>query len=136
VLDRNQVGDKKEMTMDTERRDDMTQEHGDRELLQKWHLYASHQPGFIGFVLQEQRIRHTQTQEQQRAQLGILDAAYDPLWVHLQGMPLPRNGAHFHNDVLRIARYVEQQARQQFHLTATIHSGALEAVLTTEEEPA
>lgn len=108
--------------------------HRDEDLLRKWHQFASSQPGFIGDTLRKQRLRYVQTEEQQRAQVGIPGSVSDPIWIYLQGMPLPRNGADFESDVIRIARYVEQQALSRFRLTVAIDHRALEKLLTDKEE--
>jgi hypothetical protein len=61
------------------------------------------------FVLRVSRGEHFLTEEQQRAEVGILDAVYDLMWLHLQGMPLPRE-AQCDDDLARIVGYVDEHA--------------------------
>ena len=116
--------------------DDLSQERKDADLLYQWYQFASYQPGFIGPVLREQRVKLSQTEAQQRIQLGIPSDTYEPAWTHLQGMPLPRSGADFENDVIRIARHIEQQALERHHTIITIDPMALGKLLTRGKTPA
>lgn len=116
--------------------EDLSREHEDADLLYQWYRFASHQPGFIGTVLREQRAKRFQTEAQQRLQLGIPSDTCEPAWTHLQGMPLPRSGVDFENDVIRIARHIEQQALKRHHITIAIDPIALGRLLTRGEMPA
>jgi len=80
----------------------MTNHH----LLEAWYLYAARADGFLGAALRAARAQAFQTQEQQRALLGILDTHYDALWLRLQAMPLPRP-CSFTADLARIVAHVE-----------------------------
>jgi hypothetical protein len=79
----------------------MTEDH----LLDAWYRYASKSPGFIGFVLQAQRVKAMMTREQQRAMIGLLDETYDHTWLRLQAMRLPRED-RFMTDLARIVVHV------------------------------
>lgn len=77
----------------------------DKQIMDAWYQHAARADGSIGAALRRLRIKAFLTQEQQRAMLGILDGAYDHLWLHLQAMFLPR--AHqFTTDLERIVEKV------------------------------
>jgi hypothetical protein len=77
----------------------------DKQILVAWYRHAAGADGFIGAALRRQRIQAFFTQEQQRAQLGILDGAYDLVWLRLQSMSLPRQD-RWMADLKRIVEYI------------------------------
>lgn len=98
----------------------------DNHMLEAWYRYAASLPGFIGAALQVQRGKMSITQEQQRAFLGIQGDKYDSLWLHLQGMLLPRPD-HFLADLERIVQKVERDGG----IAPTIRVASLAELLRT-----
>ena len=98
--------------------------------METWYAYFASQKGSIGYALRVARQGSLTFEAEQRALLGIppLDHCYDRVWLHLQGMSVPRR-VSFKSDTERIAQYISSKA-QELNLTVEIDAEVLQAFLT------
>lgn len=97
----------------------------DQHLLDGWYRYAAQSDGFIGKALATHRTQTFMTREQQRACLGIADTCYDHLWLHLQGMHLPRKET-WEADLERIVAYLlEREGMPEGSINVVVLSAML-----------